>query len=141
MKKILLIILLFITANANAATLYKWSVYKVADGDTVEFNAPWLLPELGNHISVRIFGIDTPEKTAYAKCPTERAFGLKASEYTKKLIKEAKVIEVSVKGFDKYGGRILGNIYVDGKSIGDLLISNGLAKPYSGNKKPDWCKV
>ena len=40
---------------------------------------------------------------------------------------------------DKFGGRLLGNIYIDGVSLADILIKAGLAREYHGEKKKSWC--
>ena len=35
---------------------------------------------------------------------------------------------------DKYG-RLLGDLYVEGRSVGDILVEEGLACPYDGGTK------
>jgi len=35
--------------------------------------------------------------------------------------------------------RILANVIIDGKSLGDSLVSNGLARRYDGGKRGGWC--
>ena len=43
--------------------------------------------------------------------------------------------------WDKYGGRIIGNIYYNGINISDELISKNYAKLYDGkSKKEEWQK-
>jgi endonuclease YncB( thermonuclease family) len=42
--------------------------------------------------------------------------------------------------WDKYGGRVLGDVIVDGKSLRNLLITQGPAREYYGDKKQSWCK-
>ena len=138
MKKFL-IICLFISSSVFANP-YEWKVNRVVDGDTVSFQTPFSIPELGKNISVRIISIDTPEKNQLAKCEKEKQLGIRASEYTKTLFAGHKVALVNVIGWDKYGGRIDGDIIVNGKNVAQELISNGLARPYDGGKKSDWCK-
>lgn len=139
MKKFLLSIffcMLFVPVQAFA---YNWKVVKVIDGDTVKFQVGFLPKELGDLISVRQLGIDTPEKKPRAKCDKEAELGAKATEFTKAAVSSAKVIDVQLKEWDKYGGRVLGNILLDGKDLGKLLLDAGLARPYFGEKKSDWC--
>lgn len=119
---------------------YGWKVIKVIDGDTVKFEVGFLPKELGNQIAVRVLGVDTPEKAPRAKCEKEAELGKKATEFTKKAVADAKVIDVKLQGWDKYGGRVLGNIFLDGKDLTKILIEAGLARDYHGEKKSDWCK-
>jgi endonuclease YncB( thermonuclease family) len=41
--------------------------------------------------------------------------------------------------WDKYGGRILGNVIVNGKDVSAILISEGLGRKYNGEAKKSWC--
>ena len=41
--------------------------------------------------------------------------------------------------WDKYGGRVLGDIILDGQSLRALLIQNGYAREYYGEAKQSWC--
>jgi len=42
--------------------------------------------------------------------------------------------------WDKYGGRVLGDVYLDHQSLAQSLISAGLARPYKGEAKSSWCE-
>ena len=42
--------------------------------------------------------------------------------------------------WDKYGGRVLGHVIIDGQSLSDMLIRAGLARPYHGEAKSSWCE-
>lgn len=140
MKKLLSFLCLLSMMFAIPAQAYTWKLVKVIDGDTVKFEVGFLPKELGNNIAVRVLGVDTPEKAPRAKCDKEAELGKKATEFTKKVVTEAKVIDVQLKSWDKYGGRVLGNITLDGKDLTKLLIDAGLARAYFGEKKSDWCK-
>ena len=140
MKKLLSFLCFLSMMFAVPAQAYTWKLVKVIDGDTVKFEVGFLPKELGNNIAVRVLGIDTPEKAPRAKCEKEAELGKKATEFTKKVVTEAKVIDVQLKSWDKYGGRVLGNITLDGKDLTKLLIDAGLARAYFGEKKSDWCK-
>lgn len=140
MKVLMSFLCLFFMLLPSSAHAYGWKVIKVIDGDTVKFEVGFLPKELGNQIAVRVLGVDTPEKAPRAKCVKEAELGKKASEFTKKVVTEAKVVDVQLKSWDKYGGRVLGNITLDGKDLTKLLIDAGLARPYFGEKKSDWCK-
>lgn len=136
-----LITLLLVSNFVNAEEVtYNWKPIKVLDGDTVKFEASWVPKPLKQEISVRVLGIDTPEKKPRNKCDQEDELAQKASKFTKDKIANAKSIQVKVDDWDKYGGRILGHIIIDNKSISDELIENGLARPYHGEAKSSWCK-
>jgi endonuclease YncB( thermonuclease family) len=137
LKRLLVLVALLIPTNVHA---YEWKVVKVLDGDTVKFEVKFLPKELGTNLSVRVLGIDTPEKAPRAKCEKEAELGKKATEFTKQAVSQAKKIEVDITEWDKYGGRVLGHIKLDGKRLSDLIIQAGLARPYRGGKKSDWCK-
>jgi len=138
MKKIMLVVALMFPFVVNANP-YPWKVTRAVDGDTVEIQVTWLPTELGDKLKIRIFGVDTPEKGARAQCPSEAERGAAASEFTKKFIKGKKVL-VEIKEWDKFGGRVLGDVNVDGKSLRAELIKNGFAREYFGDKKKSWCQ-
>jgi endonuclease YncB( thermonuclease family) len=123
------------------AEVYDYPITRVIDGDTVEFKAPFLPPPLKQVLSIRVFGVDTPEKSFRAKCPEELTLGKEATKFTKQLIKDSKKQQISIKDWDKYGGRILGDVILDGKSLSEELIKKGYARAYFGEKKESWCKL
>jgi len=135
-KKILLFLCL--TSLVYSQDLYDWKVTRVLDGDTVEVNVDFLPKELGNKLYVRVWGVDTPEKGWRAKSQRENELGLKASEFTKQQISEAKEIKIQIIMWDKFGGRVLGDVLIDGKSLRQLLLDNGYAREYYGTKKESW---
>ena len=119
---------------------YDAQITRVIDGDTVAFAAPWLLDPLKKELSIRVFGVDTPEKGHRAMCPSEDARGQEASKFTKDSIAAAKKLQIVLMDWDKYGGRVLGDVLLDGKSLRDQLISKGYAREYYGEAKTSWCK-
>lgn len=138
MRKLVSALLLLTVATTAVANPYPWKVTRAVDGDTVEVQVDWLPVELGDKLKIRIFGVDTPEKGARAKCPAEAMLGGRATEFTKKFIKGKKVL-VEIKQWDKFGGRVLGDVNVDGKSLRAELIKNGFAREYFGDAKKSWC--
>jgi len=136
MKKILL--LLCLCSLVNASELYNWKVTRVVDGDTVEIIVDFLPKELGNNLYIRVWGVDTPEKGWRAKSEREAQLGLSATQFTKDLIKNSKDIKIQVIAWDKFGGRILGDLIIDGKSLRQQLLDNGYAREYYGTKKEEW---
>lgn len=113
-------------------------VTKILDGDTVRITAE-ILP--GHYVmtDIRIGEIDTPEKKGRAKCDAEAALAEKASAATSNLIEGKTVLLYNVQ-FEKYGGRVLGDVRTEnGSSAAQNLIDKGLAKPYGGGTKQSWC--
>lgn len=139
MKRLLLILTLISTSVS--AEVYNYPINRVIDGDTVEFKAEFLPKPLKPVLSIRVLGVDTPEKGFRAKCTDEANKGKSASEFTKHLVSESKVQQIEIKEWDKYGGRVLGDVILDGKSLSKELINNGYARPYFGEKKESWCNL
>lgn len=139
-----LLVALFVTTSAFAqkeanGVLYDAVLTRVIDGDTVAFKAEWLPDPLKKELSIRVFGVDTPEKGHRAQCPSEDQRGQAATAFTKDAIKASTKRQVYLIGWDKYGGRVLGDIILDGKSLRTMLIQNGFAREYYGEAKQSWC--
>lgn len=118
---------------------YDVEVLRVIDGDTVAFKADFLPAPLKKELSIRVYGVDTPEKGFRAKCPSEDQRGQAATAFTKELVTVAKKRQIILYDWDKYGGRVLGDILLDGYSLRALLISKGYAREYYGEAKQSWC--
>lgn len=118
---------------------YDWKVLRVLDGDTVEVEANFLPAPLKPVLKVRVLGVDTPEKNPRAQCPQENEKAQRASQLTKDAIANAKTIKVYIQDWDKYGGRVLGDLVIDGKQLSTRLIEAGLAREYYGEAKQSWC--
>jgi len=143
MKKIL-VSLLFVPLIAfaqkeKAGVTYDAVLTRVVDGDTVAFQANWLPDPLKKELSIRVFGVDTPEKGFRAQCPEEDARGQAATAFTKAQINASQKRQVVLMDWDKYGGRVLGDVLLDGKSLRMMLINNGFAREYYGEAKTSWC--
>ena len=138
MRLFLMVIAFSCYLQAQTHELYDWKVSRVLDGDTVEVIVDFLPKQLGNKLLVRVWGVDTPEKGWRAKSEKEREMGFEATQFTKKEVANAKNIKINVMGWDKYGGRILGDVIVDGHSLREMLLKNGYAREYYGDKKQDW---
>jgi len=144
MKKLLSVLLLSVASVAIAqktpqGVTYEAQILRASDGDTIVIAAPFLPAPLKPELAVRIFGVDTPEKGFRAKCPQEDQRGQAASVFTKKLIESSKSRQVTLYAWDKFGGRVLGDIILDGKSLRAQLIANGFAREYFGDAKQSWC--
>jgi endonuclease YncB( thermonuclease family) len=147
MKKILAILLL-VPALALAQTkapkqpqgvMYDAQILRVSDGDTIVIAAPFLPQPLKPELAVRIYGVDTPEKGFRGQCDSEKQRGEAASVFTKNLVQASQQRQVVLYGWDKFGGRVLGDIILNGQSLRAQLIANGFAREYYGEAKQSWC--
>ena len=118
---------------------YDAQIVRINDGDTVVIAAPFLPAPLKPELAVRIYGVDTPEKGHRAQCPQENARGLAATEFTKNAVTNSQKRQVVLYAWDKFGGRVLGDLILNGQSLRAMLITNGFAREYYGDAKQSWC--
>ena len=133
----------FAQKTPNGVT-YDAQILRITDGDTVVIAAPFLPKPLKPELAIRVYGVDTPEKGFRAQCESEKQRGEAASAFTKKAIESAAAgggkFQVTMYGWDKCGGRVLGDILVNGQSLRAALIANGFAREYYGDAKQSWCQ-
>jgi endonuclease YncB( thermonuclease family) len=147
MKKIITTILLALATTSYAqkapkepeGMTYDAKIIRVSDGDTIVIAAPFLPAPLKPELAVRIYGVDTPEKGFRAQCPQENERAQAASAWTTQLIKSAPKHQVILYKWDNFGGRVIGDIVVNGQSVRRGLIANGHAREYYGDAKTSWC--
>lgn len=99
----------------------------VVDGDTA-----WIAGE-----KVRIAGIDAPE-THEPRCAAEAELGRRAAHRLQALLGSGAVMATPVVRDRDPNGRLLRNLSVDGRDVGETLIGEGLARDYAGGKR-GWC--
>ncbi len=99
----------------------------VVDGDTF-----WV-----DGAKIRIADIDTPE-THPPRCAAEAELGERATRRLQVLLNQGAFdLEILGRDTDRYG-RKLRIVTRDGTSIGGMLVSEGLARPYGRGRQP-WC--
>lgn len=108
----------------------------VIDGDTLRGNIYSIPDVFGKDISVRISEIDAPE--LHGKCVKEIQLAQAAKEKVNQLLSGVTQVELREPERDKYF-RIVAKVYVNGISVGDMLLQEGLARRYSGQTKQSWC--
>lgn len=128
------------------STLFEQKILRVIDGDTMQISAPYLEHVgLKGSLYLRIEGIDTPESGWRAHCEKEEQLALQATTYANHSLFSAVDHHIKFVGWDKYGGRVLGNVWYTSFNSTECVdyakdvITRGFARPYNGNKKPDWC--
>ena len=87
--------------------------------DTITFNLPSLHPIIGEKISIRVNGIDTPE--IKGKCEKEKYDAQQAQQMVADILKDAEQIVLRNMERGKYF-RIAADVIIDGESLGDMLI-------------------
>lgn len=107
-------------------------VESVHDGDTIRAMVE------GRSERIRLLGIDTPEIGDRARCAAEQAGAVRARDRLRALIAAAKDRQLCPDGRDKYD-RILASLMLDGADASELLIDEGLGRPYAGGKRAGWC--
>lgn len=102
----------------------------VVDGDTF-----WL-----DGRKIRLADIDTPE-ISEPKCQSEYELGMQATHRLRELLSEGpfELQPIPGRDKDKYG-RELRVVVRNGHSIGDQLVSEGLARTWTGRREP-WCHL
>ena len=109
-------------------------VLKIIDGDTID-----VVLDLGFDIlhksRVRLFGIDTPESRTRDK--EEKQRGLISKKYLTEAIKKDNKLTIKTHKGSETGkfGRILGEVFVDGKNINLQMTKDGYAVAYYGQNK------
>lgn len=119
-----------IKAGASAQFSICGSVRRtcVVDGDTF-----WL-----DGVKIRIADIDTPE-IGQPQCDREYQLGMKATYRLVELLNVGPFELRTIGGRDEDRfGRKLRVVIRGGRSLGDQLVSEGLARTWSGRREP-WC--
>ena len=110
-------------------------VWRAFDGDTITVSIKGYPAIIGDHISIRVYGIDTPE--IRGSSPRIKAMAKQAKRFTSNKLREGNKIILKNIRRGKYF-RIVAEVWIDGINLSDELMKNGLAKEYYGGKKPKW---
>ncbi|WP_026301149.1 thermonuclease family protein [Colwellia piezophila] len=140
-KQLLIIVITFLALTVNAkdknyGSAQVLEVTSIYDGDTFRANLKGYPAIIGEHMSIRINGIDTPELRG--KCDKEKQLARKAKQFTVEHLRAAKNITLNNIKRGKYF-RLIADVYVDGVSLGELLLKQGHAIRYDGETKKNWC--
>lgn len=99
----------------------------VVDGDTLYLKG----------VKIRVADIDAPE-THEPKCASEKELGDRATQRLLELVNSGGVALQTIDRDEDAYGRKLRIVLVDGRSVGDTLVGEGLARWYEGGRRP-WC--
>ncbi len=112
--KLILIIILILTASSVLNANDSARVVKVIDGDT------YILRKDNTNFTVRLKNVDAPE--------SKQQFGFLSTVYTSQLIL-GKVVQYNSTGKDIYK-RVLADIWINNQRLDSILIRNGWAWHY-----------
>lgn len=117
------------------------TIDEVYDGDTI-FVILSEFPDDLSRIGIRVLGIDTGELNWRAQCDAELEAGEESKRYLiEELIMDAEYVVLSNYRWDKYGGRMLADVLVNGWDIGHWMLEEGGAIEYwGGTKTSPWCE-
>jgi endonuclease YncB( thermonuclease family) len=90
-----------------------------------------------NGSKVRIADIDAPETHDY-HCRSELELGERAARELQTLLNSGAVTMTPIERDRDVYGRLLRNVQVNGRDVGAVLISDGVARAYAGGRRP-WC--
>ncbi|KQY13641.1 nuclease [Rhizobium sp. Root73] len=100
----------------------------VVDGDTFWFRGE----------NIRIADIDTPELSP-PRCERERERGLAAKQRLLDILNSGPLsFKTTARDEDRFG-RKLRIVYRDRRSVGDILVAEGLARKWQGSRR-SWCE-
>ncbi|MFW5641616.1 MAG: thermonuclease family protein [Roseicyclus sp.] len=134
MAALFLVACLPLEASAPGATqsVAACRVTSVVDGDTVDMTCAATGP-----FRARLTGFDTPE-TFRPGCAAEARAARQATQRLRALVAQAQTVDARLGGTDRFGRRLVG-LSLDGRDVGAVLIAEGLAVPYRGGRRIDWC--
>lgn len=114
--------LALLSVPASAAT-------RVVDGDTIVIGRE----------NIRLLNIDAPE-LRHAHCDAEKRLALVAKRRLGELMEEgpARIVRGDGKRMKDRYGRTLAHVIVGGRDVGEVLVEEGLARPWTGKRQP-WC--
>jgi endonuclease YncB( thermonuclease family) len=98
--------------------------FTITDGDTIRIK--------GERKGTRLVGFNTPESIEPG-CAAERALGLRAKARLRPSLERVRCsCRPGTEGTDACNyGRSRGNLRVDDRDVGEILISEGLAVPFA----------
>lgn len=118
----IVISVLLCAASCEPAEIRVW------DGDSVRLGSG------RQSEAVRIFNVDAPE--IEGRCAHESCLALQSKQRLAELL-QGRRVEILRQGTDRYG-RTLAAVRVEGRDVGDILVSEGLARTWTGRREA-WC--
>ena len=114
-----------VTSDENLFILSPDQVVSVYDGDTFKIDLPSMHPLFGDDISIRLFGVDTPEMRGTTD--EVKTLAMQAQQVTEKALQGASKVELRNPQRWKYF-RIVSEVWINGESLADILKAKGLGE-------------
>ena len=127
---LLIVFLLSGASTAHATDFLNVTYHTCYDGDTCKVTIAGLPEVFGDHIPIRLKGIDTPE--IKGQCAKEKALARIARDIVRTRLEQARRVDVKDAERGKYF-RLVARLEADGVDLSALLIEKGLAVPYDGH--------
>jgi|SaaInlStandDraft_6_1057023.scaffolds.fasta_scaffold111025_1 micrococcal nuclease len=108
----------------------------IYDAKTFVMNLPEYPPLIGEMITVKIGGIETPKLKG--KCKRESQLAAKAKKFTEKALKNAELIDLTNMKRGKFF-KIIADILVNDEDFAGRLVEKGYAVKIK-KKTHNWCK-
>jgi len=121
--RIISLLIAFLIISPAVVVADQFTVVRIYDGDTLK------AVRNDTSIKVRLVGIDAPETSKKKHLPGQ-PFSQKATDYLSKLVLNRNV-QIKSYGTDRYG-RILGEVFVNGRNVNIEMLKSGLAEVYRG---------
>ena len=135
-----LVMLALVAFEAKSSECYQWPLngdMPAYDGDTIRIVMPGLPNSIANML-VRVAGVDTPE--IRGKCSSETVQAIAARDFVNAMIYYRKqAVLFCSPAWGRYGGRVVADVWIDGKNLAAVLIERGLGRAYDGKARVGWC--
>jgi len=112
-------------------------VVEVTHGDKLVVNIAEPHELADNYIKVSLKDVDAPDATK--SCPKQMEFGIKVRDYVSKRLEDATSIRLT--NIRKTNTKLIAQLIVDGKDLGDELVEMGYASEEYGFWKPYFCSA
>ncbi len=121
----------------DPVTILTCAVLLAVDGDTVKCDGE-NLRSMGNGAPYQS-GFDTPEIGRYADCPAEHRLGVIAFARMSVLLQTPGLTIEDSGEVDRFGRPLVTLRLPDGSTIGQHLIDESLASPWTPEYVDEWC--
>ena len=118
-------------------TLMTCAVLLAVDGDTVKCDGQNLRP-MGDGAPF-VSGFDAPEIGRFADCPEEHRLGVRAFARMSELLQLPGLVVEESREIDRFGRPLVVLRLPDGRTLGSILIEEGLAVEWTPDYRASWC--
>ena len=118
-------------------TLMTCAVLLAVDGDTVKCDGQNLRP-MGDGAPF-VSGFDAPEIGRFADCPEEHRLGVRAFARMSELLQLPGLVVEESREIDRFGRPLVVLRLPDGRTLGSILIAEGLAVEWTPDYRASWC--